>query len=219
MGCFYLHHIFKFTKKVFLSFLICTKSRILILYAILISYIVRLRQGGIFHMGKDVMFSYDTTYTQNREISWLRFNRRVLEEAADDRVPLLERLKFISIFTSNLDEFFMVRVGSLFDLSLMSPKEQDNRTGETASQQLNAIFDVIPGLVQMKNSIFQTVTAELAAKGICDLSDNLSDAEEKKYVSQYFKNFIQPVLSAQVIDAHHPFPHLVNKALYVESTG
>ncbi len=166
-------------------------------------------------MGKDVLSRYDTTYTQNREISWLRFNRRVLEEAADDRVPLLERLKFISIFTSNLDEFFMVRVGSLFDLSLMSPKEQDNRTGETASQQLNAIFEVIPGLVQMKNSIFQTVTAELAAKGICDLSDNLSDAEEKKYVSQYFKNFIQPVLSAQVIDAHHPFPHLVNKALYV----
>lgn len=75
-------------------------------------------------------------YTQNRELSWLRFNNRVLEEAADETVPLLERLKFISIFSSNLDEFFMVRVGSLFDLSLISPEQIDNKTGMTPAQQL-----------------------------------------------------------------------------------
>ncbi len=75
-------------------------------------------------------------YTQNRELSWLRFNLRVLEEAADETVPLLERLKFIAIFTSNLDEFFMVRVGSLFDLSQISPEKIDSRTGMTPMQQL-----------------------------------------------------------------------------------
>ena len=79
-------------------------------------------------------------YTQNRELSWLRFNLRVLEEAADETVPLLERLKFIAIFTSNLDEFFMVRVGSLFDLSQISPEKIDIRTGMTPMQQLQKIY-------------------------------------------------------------------------------
>ena len=78
-------------------------------------------------------------FTQSRELSWLRFNRRVLEEAGDETVPLLERLKFISIFTSNLDEFFMVRVGNLFDLSLVSPEETDNKTGLTPAGQLAEI--------------------------------------------------------------------------------
>lgn len=75
-------------------------------------------------------FTLDTTYTQNRELSWLGFNKRVLEEASDATVPLLERLKFISIFTSNLDEFFMVRVGSLFDLSVIAPDMLNNKTGQ-----------------------------------------------------------------------------------------
>ena len=74
-------------------------------------------------------------YTQNRELSWLRFNRRVLEEAADPSVPALERLKFVSIFSSNLDEFFMVRVGSLFDLAHMTPDDTDSKTGWTPAQQ------------------------------------------------------------------------------------
>ena len=81
----------------------------------------------------------DYSYTQNRELSWLRFNRRVLEEAADDTVPTLERLKFISIFTSNLDEFFMVRVGSLVDMASVSPKDVDNKSGMGPKEQLEAI--------------------------------------------------------------------------------
>lgn len=90
----------------------------------------------------------DYTYTQNRELSWLRFNRRVLEEAADHTVPLLERLKFISIFTSNLDEFFMIRVGSLFDLAAISGnKERDNKSGMSPLEQLRSVYDTIPRLL------------------------------------------------------------------------
>lgn len=100
-------------------------------------------------------------YTQNRELSWLRFNRRVLEEAADETVPLLERLKFIAIFTSNLDEFFMVRVGSLFDLSQISPDKIDNRTGMTPMQQLQKIYQVIPELIARKNEIYEDVSEKL----------------------------------------------------------
>ncbi len=96
------------------------------------------------------------TCTQSRELSWLRFNRRVLEEAGDETVPLLERLKFISIFTSNLDEFFMVRVGNLFDLSLVSPREIDNKTGLTPAGQLSEIYSVIPGLVEIKTGCTPT---------------------------------------------------------------
>ena len=104
----------------------------------------------------------DYSYTQNRELSWLRFNRRVLEEAADDTVPTLERLKFISIFTSNLDEFFMVRVGSLVDMASVSPKDVDNKSGMGPKEQLEAIHEVVPGLIEIKGQLFQRVSALLA---------------------------------------------------------
>ncbi len=154
-------------------------------------------------------------YTQNRELSWLRFNRRVLEEAGDDTVPLLERLKFISIFTSNLDEFFMVRVGNLFDLSLVSPDEIDNKTGKTPMEQLAEVYSVIPGLIEIKQGLYADVAALLRREGICDLEMDELTAEEKKFVSTYYKARIRPVLSPQIVDNHHPFPHLVSKALYV----
>lgn len=105
-------------------------------------------------------------YTQNRELSWLRFDRRVLEEAADPGVPALERLKFVSIFSSNLDEFFMVRVGSLFDLARMTPNNTDNKTGWTPAQQLRQIYRAIPGLLTMKKQIYTAVMETLAKDGI-----------------------------------------------------
>lgn len=153
--------------------------------------------------------------TQNRELSWLRFNRRVLEEAGDDTVPLLERLKFISIFTSNLDEFFMVRVGNLFDLSLVSPEEIDNKTGMTPMEQLEAVYSVIPGLIEIKNRLYEDVAALLRREGVCDLEMEELEPAERKYVNTYYKAKILPVLSPQIVDAHHPFPHLTNKGLYV----
>ncbi len=153
--------------------------------------------------------------TQNRELSWLRFNRRVLEEAGDEATPLLERLKFISIFTSNLDEFFMVRVGNLFDLSLVSPEQTDNKTGETPLEQLEAVYGVIPGLIEIKNRLYADVADLLREKGICDLEMEELTPEEKRYVSAYYKARILPVLSPQIVDSRHPFPHLANKALYI----
>ena len=126
------------------------------------------------------------SYTQSRELSWLRFNRRVLEESGDNTVPLLERLKFISIFTSNLDEFFMVRVGSLFDMSLVSPNEIDNKTGLTPAGQLDQIYRVIPGLIEIKNHLYTEVSGLLRQQGIWDLSMDELAPEEKKYITQYY---------------------------------
>ena len=153
--------------------------------------------------------------TQNRELSWLRFNRRVLEEAADETVPVLERLKFISIFTSNLDEFFMVRVGSLFDLSMVSPDEIDNKTGMTPREQLREIYRAVPELMERRDQLYRTVMEQLRQYGVADLDSGEQTAEERKYVNHYFKAQILPVLSPQIVDSHHPFPHLVNKGLYI----
>ena len=100
---------------------------------------------------------YREGYTQNRELSWLRFNDRVLSEAMDETVPLLERLKFIAIFTSNLDEFFMIRAGSLFDLMQEEPDIVDNKSGMTPGEQLGAIFDAVRPLYQKKEALFHEV--------------------------------------------------------------
>ncbi len=153
-------------------------------------------------------------YTQNRELSWLRFNRRVLEEAADPSVPALERLKFVSIFSSNLDEFFMVRVGSLFDLARMTPEDTDNKTGWTPAQQLHHIYRAIPGLLTMKKQIDTAVMEELHRSGIEDVFPETLNAGELKQVNRFFKTELLPVLSPIVIAPNHPVPHLVNKNLY-----
>lgn len=153
-------------------------------------------------------------YTQNRELSWLRFNQRVLEEAADQDVPALERLKFISIFSSNLDEFFMVRVGSLFDLANMTPDDTDSKTGWTPSEQLRHIYHAIPGLLTMKKQIYTAVMQTLGQNGIQDVSLDALSSDDLKQVNRFFKKELLPILSPILIGPNHPVPHLVNKGLY-----
>lgn len=153
-------------------------------------------------------------YTQNRELSWLRFNRRVLEEASDASVPALERLKFISIFCSNLDEFFMIRVGSLFDIARIDPLKTDSRTGWTADKQLDKVYKTIPGLLAMKEHIYADVAQELEKSGICDVSFDELTNDESKRINRFFRTDMLPVLSPILIGPNHPLPHLVNKRLY-----
>lgn len=154
-------------------------------------------------------------YTQNRELSWLRFDERVLEEALEENVPAFEKLKFISIFTSNLDEFFMIRVGSLYDQTFLPKIPVDNKTGMNAAEQLNEIFKAVKPLYAKKDSIYRKVNEELGRYGICHVAMTDLGEKEKKYTEDYFASNIQPILSPQIINTHHPFPHLINKALYV----
>ena len=154
-------------------------------------------------------------YTQNRELSWLKFNQRVLEEAQDSSVPLLERMKFVSIFTSNLDEFFMIRVGSLYDMSLTDNSTIDSRSGMNPKEQLDAIFAAVAPLYKERDKTYSEIKKLLNPYGVCGLSMKELEQQEKKYVKKYFKNQILPILSPQIVDANHPFPHLLNKALYV----
>ena len=153
-------------------------------------------------------------YTQNRELSWLRFNQRVLAEAADPSVPTLERLKFVSIFSSNLDEFFMVRVGSLFDLAHMTPNDTDNKTGWIPSEQLRRVYRVIPGLLSMKKQIYTAVMEELDRSGVREVMPKSLEAGDLKQVNRFFKAELLPVLSPIVVGPNHPVPHLINKRLY-----
>ena len=154
-------------------------------------------------------------YTQNRELSWLKFNQRVLEEAKDSSVPLLERMKFVSIFTSNLDEFFMIRVGSLYDMSLTDNSTTDSRSGMNPKEQLDAIFAAVAPLYKERDKTYSEIKKLLNPYGVCGLSIKELEQQEKKYVKKYFKDQILPILSPQIVDANHPFPHLLNKELYV----
>lgn len=154
-------------------------------------------------------------YTQNRELSWLRFNDRVLDEAMDATVPLLERLKFVAIFTSNLDEFFMIRVGSLYDLSQVNPDMIDSKSSMTPAQQLDAIYKAIHPLYEKREHCFNDIINQLRVQGISFLTFPELEPEDIKFVKQYFKQSVSPILSPQIIDSHHPFPHLQNKVQHV----
>ena len=156
-------------------------------------------------------------YTQNRELSWLNFNRRVLHEAADKTVPLMERLKFVSIFRSNLDEFFMVRVGSLLDIEHISPNERDNKNGMTPGEQLEKIYAAVPGLIEEKAEIYGEITDRLAEFGIKDVPYEELTNLEREFVRSYFKDSLLPIISPIVIGSHRPMPHLISKKLYVLS--
>ena len=153
--------------------------------------------------------------TQNRELSWLRFNQRVLEEARDETVPLMERMKFVAIFTSNLDEFFMIRVGSLYDMAAADSKKIDQRSGMTAKQQLDAIYRAVSPLYKERDKTYAEIKKQLSPYGVCGLDFKELEQQEKKFVKKYFKEEVMPVLSPQIVDANHPFPHLLSKELYV----
>ena len=151
----------------------------------------------------------------NRELSWLQFNERVLEESEDHRVPRYERLKFIAIFQSNLDEFFMVRVGSLFDQHIANKKAVDARTGMTAQQQLKAIYQEVRNLLPRKDTGYHKLMGKLSREGVQQLTMSSLDPAEYQYLQLYFEREIMPLISPQIIDKRQPFPFLKNKEIYV----
>lgn len=157
----------------------------------------------------------DFSYTQNRELSWLRFDNRVLDEAFDETVPLFERLKFVSIFESNLDEFLMVRVGGLSDLAELKKQPVDNKSNMTASEQIDAVMEELPGLLTRWESIFKSIEDKLDALGVHRARIDSLTPEERTFVTRYFQAYVSPVISPLVIDPRHPFPNLRNGALYL----
>ncbi|RHB19174.1 polyphosphate kinase 1 [Collinsella sp. AM40-7AC] len=157
----------------------------------------------------------DFSYTQNRELSWLRFDNRVLDEAFDETVPLFERLKFVSIFESNLDEFLMVRVGGLSDLAELKKQPVDNKSNMAASEQVDAVMAEMPGLLTRWESIFKSIEGKLDTLGVHRARIDSLTPEERPFVTRYFQAYVSPVISPLVIDPRHPFPNLRNGALYL----
>lgn len=147
----------------------------------------------------------------NRELSWLKFNHRVLEEANDERVPLCEQLSFLSIFQSNLDEFYMVRVGSLFDLP---PDTKENKTYMTSKEQLSAIFKESRILLHEKDMIYAKLCKDLKKHGVEIVDFHSISEAEANFLERYFKAEIEPLLSPQIVGKKQPFPFLQNKAIY-----
>ncbi|NMW84366.1 polyphosphate kinase 1 [Peptoniphilus sp. AGMB00490] len=154
------------------------------------------------------------SYFQNRELSWLRFNERVLLEATEDSVPDLEKLKFVSIFASNLDEFFMVRVGSLHDLSALKKEVKDNKTGMSAGEQINAILKTLPAMYRERDEIFKKVSENLEKSNIRELKYTDLNLEQKTFVEDFYIKRIDQLVSPQIVDINHPFPFLENTKLY-----
>lgn len=154
-------------------------------------------------------------FFQNRELSWLEFNKRVLDQATDPSVPLFERLGFVSIFWSNLQEFFMVRVGSLHDLSLLKGKIIDKKSGWTPAEQLSHVYKRCSELYPEYERAYLEVSSQLASKGIS--RKKIRDLDDKQYtfVQNYFAQNILPFLSPQIVNSRHPFPHLTNGAIYI----
>lgn len=151
---------------------------------------------------------------ENRELSWLKFNERVLEEASDKDVPLCERLSFASIFQSNLDEFFMVRVGSLHDQMLFSETKRESKTNMTAGEQLSHIFKAARDLTRKKDHTYRHLMDELKEYGVELLNFSDIEYDDAVYLENYFKEQIMPILSPQVVGKKQPFPFIKNKEIY-----
>ena len=154
-------------------------------------------------------------FYDNRELSWLKFNARVLEEAFDEETPLFERLRFVQIFCSNLDEFFMIRVGSLHDKMLFDSKDTENKTNMTAKEQLVEIAKRVKQLLPVKDDAYSAIMDGLKAYGVEHVSVKDLSPEEDAYFRAFFTREIQPLLFTGVVDKKHPVPFLKSGEIYV----
>lgn len=157
-------------------------------------------------------------FYDNRELSWLKFNERVLEESMDSATPLFERLRFVQIFCSNLDEFFMIRVGSLHDKMMFDRKDRENKTNMTAKEQLSAIAKSVRKLLPVKDDAYADIMGGMMNYGIQHINTADLTAEEDAYLKAYFAREIQPLLFTGVVDKKHPVPFLKSGEVYVGVT-
>lgn len=154
------------------------------------------------------------TVYDNRELSWLKFNERVMEEANDKATPIGERLMFSSIFSSNLDEFFMVRVGSLHDKMLIDDNDRDGKTLMRPSEQIDAVLSRVKTLSQMQDKSFERICSSLESSGIKKINPEKASKDDKEFIDKFFKHEVSPFLSPLVVDSRHPFPFLNGKSIY-----
>ena len=162
--------------------------------------------GGNEHMSQQVYM--------NRELSWLKFNERVLEEAENKKVPLCERLTFASIYQSNLDEFFRVRVGSLVDQMLLGGKICDNKTKMTAKEQIEAVLHQVTKLNRRKDAVYDAIMGQLEDYGVRLVDFRKISKKESEYLKKYFLSEIAPVISPTIVGKRQPFPFLKNNEIY-----
>lgn len=155
------------------------------------------------------------TFYDNRELSWLKFNARVLEEAFDETTPLFERLRFVSIFCSNLDEFFMIRVGSWYDKLLYDPKDRENKTNMNAKEQLAAIAKSVRGLIPIKDEAYSLIMEGISKYGVEHITEDKLSPQEDAYLKAYFAREIRPLLFTGIVDKKHPVPFLKNGEVYI----
>ena len=155
------------------------------------------------------------SFYDNRELSWLKFNARVLEEAFDETTPLFERLRFVSIFCSNLDEFFMIRVGSWYDKLLYDPKDRENKTNMNAKEQLAAIAKSVRGLIPIKDEAYALIMEGISKYGVEHITEDRLSPQEDAYLKAFFAREIRPLLFTGIVDKKHPVPFLKSGEVYI----
>ena len=157
----------------------------------------------------------ESNFYDNRELSWLKFNERVLEEARDEETPLFERLRFVQIFCSNLDEFFMIRCGSLNDKASFDPKDRENKTNMTPKEQLNAIAKRVRALLPVKDRAYAEIMRGLSKYGVEHLAEDKLTPEEDAFLKAFFTREIRPLLFTGIVDKKHPVPFLKSGEIYI----
>ena len=156
----------------------------------------------------------ESTVFMNRELSWLKFNERVLEEAENTRTPLCERLSFASIYQSNLDEFFMVRVGSLVDQNQVSPTMRENKTNMTPQEQIDAVIAAVNGLNARRDAVYAQLMAEVEKVGVRIVDFRKISKTESERLERYYDMEIAPLISPSIVSRRQPFPFLKNREIY-----